>query len=412
MPDVIQYHNFKTLGCCVIIPTYNNEKTLEEVIIRVLEYTDRIIVVNDGSTDRTAQILETFSNLNVIRLPENKGKGYALRQGFKEAARQGFLYAITIDSDGQHLPQDLPKFVEKAVSEPKALIIGARDLDQAGIPGGTSFGNRFSNFWTMVETGFKLPDTQSGYRLYPLEKLGKMRFLTRRFEFEIEVLVKAAWKGIKLTSVPVGVVYQKKGERVSHFRPFTDFARISLLNTCLVLLALLFFRPWMIIRKMSRVGFREMVRKHLLGPEESNFKKSASIALGIFMGLAPVWGWQMAIALALAILFKLNKAITLVASNISIPPLIPFILFASYLTGGLMLDNHQAINFDSGITLEFVKKNFFQYIIGALAFAAAMGILSGGITWILLTIFRRRQKNLPENHEPVEILVEKPMERK
>jgi glycosyltransferase involved in cell wall biosynthesis len=417
MPDIIQYYNFKTLGCCVIIPTYNNDKTLEELIVKVLEYTDQVIVVNDGSTDRTGWILETFCNLKVIHLPENKGKGYAIRQGFKEAARLGYHYAITIDSDGQHLPADLPKFIEMAAVMPEALIIGARNLDQAGIPGGTSFGNRFSNFWTRVETGFRLPDTQSGYRLYPLQKLGEMRFVTRRFEFEIEVLVKAAWKGIDLASVPVSVVYPsvvypKKGERVSHFRPYTDFARISLLNTCLVILALFFFRPWMIFRKMSKDGFREMIRKHLLSPEESNFKKSASVALGIFMGIMPVWGWQMAIALALSILFRLNKAITLVASNISIPPLIPFILFASYMTGGLVLDNHKALNFDSGITLEFVKKNFFQYILGALVFGTAMSILAGGITWILLTIFRRKQKKHPENHEPVKIMVNQPEDRK
>jgi uncharacterized protein (DUF2062 family) len=243
-----------------------------------------------------------------------------------------------------------------------------------------------------METGYKLPDTQSGYRLYPLKSLEKMRLLTNRFEFEIEVLVRLAWKGVPVISVPVSVIYPPKKERISHFRPFIDFARISVLNTFLVFLAMLIFRPLMIIRKMNREGFRVMMRKHLLNPDESNFKKSASMAVGIFMGIMPVWGWQMAIALALAILLKLNKAITLVASNISIPPLIPFILFASYITGGLFFTNHSDINYDSGITFEFIKKNFFQYIVGALIFGAAMGILSGLVTWLLLAIFRRKQK--------------------
>lgn len=390
MPDPIQYQNFKTLGCCVIIPTYNNDRTLEAMIRGVLASTDQIIAVNDGSTDETRHILENLPGLNTLHLKKNKGKGFAIRQGFKEALKQGFSYAITIDSDGQHLPEDLPRFIEKIEKEPGAFIIGSRNLKQAGIPGNTTFGNRFSNFWTWVETGYNLPDTQSGYRLYPLKRLEKTRFLTNRFEFEIEVLVRSAWKGIPITSVPVSVIYPPQKERVSHFRPFIDFARISLLNTCLVILALLFFRPWMIIRKMNREGFKELIRKHLISPEESNFKKSASIALGVFMGIAPVWGWQMAIALALAIMLKLNKAITLVASNISIPPMIPFILFASYLTGGLVLNNHQDINFDSGITFEFVKKNFLQYIVGALVFGAAMGILAGLITWLVLNIFRRK----------------------
>lgn len=391
MPDEVQYHNFKTLGCCVIIPTYNNGRSLESLIRGVLSFTDQVIVVNDGSTDSTRQILLNYPGIISLHLKKNKGKGFAIRQGFREALRQSYSFAITIDSDGQHMPEDLPEFIEALKKAPGALIIGSRNLEQAGIPGGTTFGNRFSNFWTWLETGLRLPDTQSGYRLYPLKRIEKMRFLTSRFEFEIEVLVRLAWKGVPVISVPVSVIYPSKTERVSHFRPFTDFARISLLNTCLVILALLFFRPWMMIRKMSRERFSEIIRKHLLGPDESNFKKAASIALGIFMGIAPVWGWQMVIALSLAILLKLNKAITLVAANISIPPLIPFILFASYLTGGLVLNNHQDIDFSSGITFEFVKKNFVQYFTGALIFGAAMGIMSGLITWLLLALFRKKQ---------------------
>jgi glycosyltransferase involved in cell wall biosynthesis len=386
----VLYQELKMPGCCVIIPTYNNARTLENVIRGILDHTDRIIVVNDGSTDGTRQILEKFPSLTVINLKKNRGKGFAIREGFKEVLKQGFNYAITIDSDGQHLPEDLPKFIRKLEEEPGSLIIGARNMGQEGIPGGSAFGNRFSNFWTWVETGYKLPDTQSGYRLYPLNRMGKMHFLTSRFEFEIEVLVRSAWKGIPLTIVPVRVIYPPAKERVSHFRPFIDFARISLLNACLTILALLFFRPWMMVRKLSREGFKDLARKHLLNPDESILKKSASIALGIFMGIAPVWGWQMAIALALAIMFKLNKAITLLAANISIPPLIPFILLASYLTGGIILDNHQDISLDSGITFEFVKKNLFQYIVGALVFGAAMGILSGLVTWSVLKLFRRK----------------------
>jgi glycosyltransferase involved in cell wall biosynthesis len=389
MPDQVQYQKFKTLGCCVIVPTYNNGKTLESVILGVLRYTDQVLVINDGSTDSTREILSKFPRLFIIHFARNKGKGYAIRRGFREAIKLGYSYGITIDTDGQHSPDDFPKFIEKIESEPESLVIGARDLEQAGIPGGTTFGNRFSNFWTWVETGYQLRDTQSGYRLYPLKIIETTRFYTKRFEFEIEALIRLAWKGIHITSVPVSVIYPPKNERVSHFRPFIDFARISLLNTGLVILALLFFRWWMVIRKMNRDGFRELIRKHLLGPDESNFKKSASLALGIFMGIAPVWGWQMAIALALAILFKLNKAITLVASNISIPPLVPFILIASYFTGGLILDRNDVLNLDSGITMEFVKKNLFQYIIGSLVFGAAMSILSGLITWLLLHIFRK-----------------------
>ncbi len=379
-----------TPACCVIIPTYNNELTLEKVIRGVMQFTSSVIVVNDGSTDNTRKILRDFPEITCLHYIRNQGKGFALRKGFREAVRLGFTHAITIDSDGQHLPVDLPKFFEQLEESPEALVIGARNMDQEGIPGGSSFGNKFSNFWTWVETGYRLPDTQSGFRLYPLEKIAGMRFWTRRFEFEVEVIVRAAWKGVPLKSVPVSVVYPPGRERVSHFRPFIDFTRISILNTCLVILAFLIFRPWMLVRNFSKQGFRELFRKHMLSPDESNFKKASSIALGVFMGIAPVWGWQMAIALALAIMLKLNKAITLIASNISIPPMIPFILFGSYMTGGLVMGNHRDINFDSGITLEFVKDNLLQYVVGALVFGLAMALLAGLLTWFILSIFRKR----------------------
>jgi glycosyltransferase involved in cell wall biosynthesis len=390
MSNSEQYDLLDKHECCVIIPTYNNERTLENVIRGVLELTDNIIVVNDGSSDQTRNILGNFNHLKIIHLDKNRGKGYALRQGFAAALLMGYEYAITIDSDGQHSPEDLPKFIDKLEEEPGTLIIGARNLKQESVPGGTSFGNRFSNFWTWLETGYKLPDTQSGYRLYPIKRLESLKFYTRRFEFEIEVLVRSVWKGIPIKTVPVSVIYPGKAARVSHFRPFTDFARISLLNSVLVILALLIYRPRMIYREMSKMGYKVLIRKYLISPEESNFKKSTSIAVGVFMGIAPVWGWQMAIALALAMLLKLNKAITLIASNISIPPAIPFILAASYLTGGLVLHNKLDISLDAGITFEFVKNNLLQYIVGALVFGAAMGLLAGLVTWLILSIFRKR----------------------
>jgi glycosyltransferase involved in cell wall biosynthesis len=378
---------------CIIIPTYNNAGTLESVIRGVLKHSSNVLVINDGSTDNTREIIDRFPEVDVIHLPKNKGKGYAIRTGFKEAVRRGFEYAITIDSDGQHLPDDLPKFFKKIEEEPGYLIIGARNLAQAGIPGGTTFGNNFSNFWVWMQTGYHLPDTQSGYRLYPIQRLAKKRWYTRRFEFEIEVLIRSAWKGIPITSVPVSVIYPPKEERVTHFRPFIDFARISLLNSILTILGLLFYRPRMLYRRVRQENFRDLMRRLLLNPEESNFHKAASVALGVFWGIAPIWGWQMAVALLFAAMFKLNKTITLIASNISIPPMIPFLLFGSYIAGGIVLDTHKVITYSSSLTLNFLKENLLQYVVGSLVFALAMSVLAGSLTWLLLAAFRRSKKS-------------------
>ena len=178
------------LKCCVLVPTYNNDKTLRKVIEGVLVYTQNIIVVNDGSTDSTAQIVKEYGVLEQIHLPQNKGKGNALKVGFKKASELGYDFAITIDSDGQHFPDDIPVFLEALQNEEtrNVLYIGARNMSQSDVPGSSSFGNTFSNFWFWFETGTKLTDTQSGYRLYPLKEIGKLKLYTPKFEFEIEVV--------------------------------------------------------------------------------------------------------------------------------------------------------------------------------------------------------------------------------
>lgn len=234
---------FKQKNVCVLIPTYNNEQTLAKVLNSVLAYTDRIIVVNDGSTDSTPLVLRQFTSIELVSYAQNKGKGYALRTGFKHAVKLGYTYAITIDSDGQHFADDLCKFLLKLEEHPSAIIIGSRNMDQASVPGKSSFGNKFSNFWFWVETGLKMRDTQSGYRLYPVKRLENISFFTRKFEFEIEVLVTSAWRGIEIAEVPVRVYYAEKENRISHFRPFKDFTRISILNTFLVIIAFLYIKP-------------------------------------------------------------------------------------------------------------------------------------------------------------------------
>ena len=147
---------FKEMKVCVLVPTYNNEQTLAKVLESLLIYTDEIIVVNDGSTDSTPVVLSRFTQIQLVSYPQNKGKGFALRTGFQQAVALGYEYAITIDSDGQHFADDLGKFLTKLELHPSAIIIGARNMDQASVPGKSSFGNKFSNFWFWVETGLKM----------------------------------------------------------------------------------------------------------------------------------------------------------------------------------------------------------------------------------------------------------------
>jgi len=238
---------------CVVVPTYNNGGTLHDVVERVLRYCDHVIVVNDGCTDHSADILASFNDrITVVDYGKNRGKGYALKQGFKKAKSKGFDYAITIDSDGQHFPEDILLFMETLGQHPGAMIVGSRNLNQENMPEKNTFANKFSNFWFRIQTGINLPDTQTGYRLYPLKRLPSLALLTSRYEAELELLVFSAWRAIDLIPIKINVYYPKGEERVTHFRPFWDFFRISLLNTVLCIVALVYGWPSRLIRKARR----------------------------------------------------------------------------------------------------------------------------------------------------------------
>ena len=383
-------HIFNDLKCCVIIPTYNNPATLERVVNGVLQYTGNIIIVNDGSDERTANILAQYTTLDIIHLPVNKGKGNALRRGFKHAENSGYRYAVTIDSDGQHFPDDLPVFINTLQhSSADILLIGSRNMTQLGVPRKSSFGNAFSNFWFWFETGIKLTDTQSGFRLYPLHKLPS-RLYTNKFEFEIEVIVRAAWNGTQVINVPIKVLYDHN-ERVSHFRPFTDFTRISILNTILVIIAIFYIKPRDFFRRIKKKGLRKFFLE-IVASDDSNLTKSLSVALGVFIGIAPFWGFQTMIVIFLAWILKLNKVISFAFSNISFPPFIPLIIYASLKIGGLFIAEDPAVvtsydNFDS------IRQNLIQYIVGSFIFAAVMAVLFGITAYIALSSINRLKNN-------------------
>lgn len=230
-------------GICVVIPTYNNAATIAQVVRATLEECDDVIVVSDGCTDATLHELESISGITLVAYERNRGKGHALREGFRRARQMGFAYAITLDADGQHYPSDIHRLLEAHLRHPQAIILGNRQMEGADRTQGSRFANRFSNFWFRLQTGQRADDTQTGYRLYPLRRLRGLCLLTSRYEAELELLVFAAWHGTRIVSVPIGVWYPPREERVSHFRPVRDFLRITLLNCVLTPLALVYGLP-------------------------------------------------------------------------------------------------------------------------------------------------------------------------
>src|ERR1043165_3701224 len=310
----------KELRCCVLIPTYNNNASIAQVLTDVLQYSDDVCVVNDGSTDNTLEILARFPQIKLHTYQHNQGKGWALREGFKFAVSNGYDYAITLDSDGQHYADDLPTMLDALEKNPNAIAIGARNMEQSTVPGKSSFGNKFSNFWFTLETGISVPDTQSGYRLYPVKKLAGMRWFTYKYEFEIEVIVRGAWSGLDVIAVPVKVYYPPAEERVTHFRPFKDFSRISVLNTVLVFWTFVWIKPRNFFRHIIKNDWRTLLEMHLIRSHETPAVKAWSMSVGVFWGLTPLFGFHTPLALFTAWKFKLNKGLALLASNVSVPP--------------------------------------------------------------------------------------------
>ncbi len=381
---------FEKDSVCILLPTYNNADTICKVIEDSLAQTSHVIVINDGSTDNTLSLIGDLP-VQLVSYEQNRGKGWALRKGFEYAIQQGYRYAITIDTDGQHYPEDCDVFLEKLQTNEGALMIGARNLNHENVPGKSSFGNKFSNFWFRLETGVNMPDTQSGFRLYPIYLYKGQHYFTRKYEFEIEIIVRSSWMSIPVLAVPIRVYYPKPEDRISHFRPLKDFVRIGLLNSVLVIVAFLYIKPRnLVIAPLRQKGFWKGLKELLFNPSESSFERAASVGFGVFMGIVPIWGFQLLVGIPLAIMMKMNKTLFIIAANISIFP--PVIWAASLATGKLIFQNpNWKINFHE-LKWEEVMQTGKEFFIGGTVLAVAGGLLTFLITYALL-MWREYHKN-------------------
>ncbi len=381
---------------CVIIPAYNNGKTASDVIRGVLSYTSDIIFVDDGSTDETTQASVKFHSVVVVRHEKNLGKGAALMSGFAKALSLGFTRAISIDADGQHLPKDIPVFSEAAGRDPAALFVGSRKRIGVKVSLSSRFANRFSDFWFWAVSGARLPDTQCGFRSYPLSTISQLQLNKQHYDFEVEVLVKAAWMEVPLKPVPVTAVYLPAGERVSHFRPFADFLRISHLYTGFFLIR--FFLPTVLQRVVCNKTLREIpllkklkIVSHGVFDESISepLNTSLSISLGLMMGILPIWGVQMISASLLAARLRLNRFVAVAASNISFPAVAPFIFYFALVLGHAIFSGGFDFTppFDGGLR-QLAAERFPEWIVGSVVLAFVVSVVGGLLSYAVLSLAR------------------------
>ncbi len=377
-----------------IIPTFNNAGTLAKVVQETVASLHDVIVVDDGSTDDTenllAQFSETLPNVRRIRFETNRGKGAALRAGFTKAAELGFTHAITLDADGQHDPADIPEFISRIAAEPETLWIGDRILvgEQTSQPLRSSAGRKFGSFWYKFITGIDIRDTQCGFRVYPLRAMQVLSCKGDRYEFEQEALVKLAWNGTYVKSVPVHLYYAPKGTAVSHFRPVRDFLRIFSVNSKFVMIKLLV--PFLIVDMPGATWRQKMAElfRHELQAHATPKEAAWSLSWGVFLGLFPIYGFQVLTLVPLTIVLKLNKPLAFLGVSISSVPFLPFIIAAAVAIGKQVVPRAWSAGFATSRFAPIISGGidwFFGSII--LAFGAA------GICWgVSYGVFRGMRK--------------------
>lgn len=221
---------------CAVIPAYNNESTISQVVRGAREHVDYVLVVDDGSTDRTAPHARE-AGAEVITLSENRGKGNALRVAFRRVLKEGFDASITLDADLQHDPAEIPSFIEHYRATGAGIIVGNRMREKEKIPRvryGSNMVGTYTFSWLM---GQAVPDSQCGFRLYDREVMEQFPILNDGFEAEADLMLRAAKRGYRISFIPIRTIYFSDRVRRSHFRPVRDTFRI-----CIIFLMNLFWK--------------------------------------------------------------------------------------------------------------------------------------------------------------------------
>ena len=380
----------------VVIPVYNHAGTLSEVVTRTKAVHDHVLVVDDGSTDLTEDLLQGLG-VPFVRHAHNRGKGTAIRTGAETAREMGMTHIITMDADGQHDPADIPLFIRAIDDDANAIIVGARDFSGANIPKSSRFGRHFSNFWLRVQTGAVISDVQSGFRAYPIAIFDHLSLTENHYSFEVEVLVKAAWAGFRLEEVDVAVFYPEKEQRISHFKAFKDNVRISLLNTRLTIRSIMPVphttfdtastgapTPIHPIRSLQR----------LLADDATPRDVALACALGIFLGTLPLVAMHSIAILLAAGWLRLNKFAALAASQLCIPPIVP----ALCIEAGFYMRHGRFLTEISLQTLGYEAfQRMYEWVLGSLVLAPVFAVTIFVIVYVLSKILSHGMKHAARN---------------
>lgn len=389
----------------IIAPTYNNAGTLAQILAQLACLDLPVFVVNDGCTDSTAPILAEFCgndahrHFTILTHPRNRGKAAAMQTGFAAARDAGFTHAVTIDTDGQLDPEQIPQLVDQARQHPTSLIIGTRADHAADYPSRSRVGRRISNHLVRLQSGLRVSDSQCGLRVYPLGLVHTIKCRAQRFGYETEIITRAGWAGCSVVEVPVNCRYLPPGQRVSHFRPFADSVRAGFMHGRLFTRTLF---PWPHQRwpqtsdtwipswksLMKWISLKEAW--HQLRHEESGRTMFATgLALGVFIANLPIYGAQTVFSLYASRRLHLHPAPVILGSQISTPPIgIAMIVTAIYV-GHILFYGSWPPWPAGGWTVQQVWKLapalFASWLIGSII----VGIFMAAMTFLVAVLFFR-----------------------
>jgi uncharacterized protein (DUF2062 family) len=338
----------------IVAPTFNHAQRLGAFLPALIERARTlglaVIALDDGSTDQTATILADVranapSALTVLRHATNRGKAAALRTAFDHASSQGFSHALTIDTDGQHDPADIAPVLRLARAHPGTLIVGARPRTMPGYPLGSRLGRAISNFWVWAESGQRVTDSQSGLRVYPLAIERALNARAARYGYETEVLTRAGWAGVPAIEQPINCTYTLDGGRITHFRPTRDTLAAAAMHWRLWHRSLLPGSPAGPPRADAPDHLGTTFRRTLWffspkrlwtmirGDHAHRERFAASVAWGVMMAFAPLYGIKTIACLALAARLRLHPLVLIGTSSLCTPPL-GFVFIAASVTVG------------------------------------------------------------------------------
>jgi len=238
---------------CVVIPVYNHQHKITQVVAALQQYELHCILIDDGSDPECAVVLrelsEASTNIDLLVLPFNQGKGVAVSTGLQHSYAAGFTHALQIDADGQHDLTDVPHFLAMSKQTPLCVISGQRSYKE--MPPKRRYGRAFTDLWVWINTlSLSIKDSMCGYRLYPLKEtcsLLEERSACPRMDFDTDILVRLYWRNLDVCHVPTEILYND--EIVSHFQLLWDNLRITRMHTQLFF-GMLWRIPYLLFRHL------------------------------------------------------------------------------------------------------------------------------------------------------------------